>query len=242
VRIFAGAAFAGLFIGWLGPLGTHDIPLGVRVFYGTSISLIGAVIVWPVVGLGLHIGRRRGWPPWLCGLASGLFLSAPIWLLAHQTAPVLWLGHAPPASSEWGSYFEVLIFMLPTGLTAALVIRPPRAAPGLREPPAIDAVARLYRQLPVALGREVLALQAEDHYVRVHTPRGSALLLMRLADAVSDVGGLEGMRVHRSWWVAKDAIGSSRLEGRRLTLALTNGLSVPVTREAAPVLRRAGWL
>ena len=33
--------------------------------------------------------------------------------------------------------------------------------------------------------RTKLALEAEDHYVRVHTLHGSALILMRLADAVT---------------------------------------------------------
>ncbi len=88
----------------------------------------------------------------------------------------------------------------------------------------------------------VLALQGEDHYVRVHTPLGSELLLMRLRDAVTDLEGLAGEQVHRSWWVARGAVAAVRAKGRRLSLTLTNGLEVPVSREAAAKLRRAGWL
>ena len=71
---------------------------------------------------------------------------------------------------------------------------------------------------------------------------GSELLLMRLADAIEELEGLPGERVHRSWWVARGAVGAARANGRRLSLTLTNGLDVPVTRDAASRLRRAGWL
>ena len=94
---------------------------------------------------------------------------------------------------------------------------------------------------PEMADREVLALQGEDHYVRVHTALGSELLLMRLTDAIEELGGLAGERVHRSWWVAREAVRTARPSGRRATLTLANGLEVPVSREATSRLRRAGW-
>ena len=130
--------------------------------------------------------------------------------------------------------------MLPTGLAGGYLAgwwALTSAAP--REP---DPPGRLFVKLPAALGRDILALQAEDHYVRVHTAKGSALLLMRLVDAIEDLGGLEGMRVHRSWWVSRHAISASAMQGRKLLLTLTNGVAAPVTRGTAPALRRAGWL
>ena len=51
-----------------------------------------------------------------------------------------------------------------------------------------------------------IALQGEDHYVRIHTALGSELVLMRLGDAIQELDGLEGERVHRSWWVARRAV------------------------------------
>ena len=65
---------------------------------------------------------------------------------------------------------------------------------------------------------------------------------MRLGDAIEKLDGLPGERVHRSWWVAREAVGAVRVNGRRLSLTLTNGLEVPVSREASTRLRRAGWL
>ena len=62
-------------------------------------------------------------------------------------------------------------------------------------------------RLPLRLrGATIRAVQAEDHYLRLHTDRGSDLILMRLSDAVSELEGLEGARTHRSWWVAREAV------------------------------------
>ena len=64
---------------------------------------------------------------------------------------------------------------------------------------------------------------------------------MRLGDAIEEIEGVAGERVHRSWWVARQAVEASRPLGRRLSLTLTSGLEVPVSREAASRLRRLGW-
>ena len=64
---------------------------------------------------------------------------------------------------------------------------------------------------------------------------------MRLADAVAELEGLEGAQVHRSWWVARDAVvGVTRGDGRA-TLTLKGGVTAPVSRRYAPALRKAGW-
>lgn len=100
---------------------------------------------------------------------------------------------------------------------------------------------RLFDRLPAGFG-EILALQAEDHYVRVHARTGSALILIRLADAIAELDGLEGLQVHRSWWVAKGAVAEAKPEGRRMSLMLTNGAEAPVTRENVALLKEKGWV
>jgi len=96
--------------------------------------------------------------------------------------------------------------------------------------------------MPAALrGAELFAIEAEDHYLRLHTDRGSALILMPLSEAVTQLGGADGLRTHRSWWVSRAAvIGAARGKGRA-RLSLKNGLKAPVSRTYAPDLRRAGW-
>ncbi|RZJ40739.1 MAG: LytTR family transcriptional regulator, partial [Brevundimonas sp.] len=104
------------------------------------------------------------------------------------------------------------------------------------------APSRFLDRLPPKLrGATIRAVQSEDHYLRLHTDRGSDLILMRLSDALSELEGLEGAQTHRSWWVARHAVRSvSRGEGRA-TLTLDDGLEVPVSRRYARALREAGW-
>lgn len=82
----------------------------------------------------------------------------------------------------------------------------------------------------------------EDHYVRVHTPRGSALVLMSLGQAMAGLKDLEGAQTHRSWWVARKAVEGWLEDGRNLRLKLTGGLEAPVSRARIARLRDEGWL
>lgn len=85
-------------------------------------------------------------------------------------------------------------------------------------------------KLPAALRRDILALEAEDDYVRVHTLHGSALILMRLADAVAVIDPRLGLRVHRSWWVAKDGVRALERTPGRAIARLVDDTAVPISR------------
>lgn len=89
---------------------------------------------------------------------------------------------------------------------------------------------------------DVLALQMEDHYIRVHRPEGSQLVLMPLGQGIAALGGLEGLRTHRSWWVARAAVADVQGTPRAMKLKLHNGLEAPVARSAVTSLRQAGWI
>ena len=103
--------------------------------------------------------------------------------------------------------------------------------------------AKFLERLPLKLrGGEVWAVEAEDHYLRLHTSKGQDLILMRLADAISELEGIEGAQVHRSWWVARDAIADARRGDGRATLTLKDGAEAPVSRTYARLLRERGWI
>lgn len=85
----------------------------------------------------------------------------------------------------------------------------------------------------------LLALEADGHYLHVHTDAGSELVLYRLSDAIRELGSQAGAQVHRSWWVAADAVSAER---RRDSLKLRNGLEVPVSRSYRLAARERGWL
>ena len=75
----------------------------------------------------------------------------------------------------------------------------------------------------------------------LHTSRGSDLILMRLADALAELEGIEGSQTHRSWWVAKAAVSGAKRGDGRAVLTLRNGVEAPVSRSYAGALREAGW-
>lgn len=75
---------------------------------------------------------------------------------------------------------------------------------------------------------DIAALEAEDHYVRVHTETDSELIHYRFADAVNEQGGQDGMQVHRSFWVSKDHIESMVRRGRSFDIVLKGGKRIPV--------------
>ena len=99
--------------------------------------------------------------------------------------------------------------------------------------------ARPSPEPPAKFGREVICLQMEDHYVRAHTEVGSALHLMTLSDAMARTSR-PGLQVHRSWWVARDAVATVLRDGRSVRLKLLNGLEVPVARRSVTHLKAAG--
>jgi DNA-binding LytR/AlgR family response regulator len=94
--------------------------------------------------------------------------------------------------------------------------------------------------LPFHLGSEVVSLQAEDHYVRVVTDKGNALVRYRFADALAEVRGLPGIQVHRSHWVAVRAVERVRTDAKGHRLVLNDGSEVPVSRSNVGVLKAAG--
>jgi DNA-binding LytR/AlgR family response regulator len=102
--------------------------------------------------------------------------------------------------------------------------------------------AKLAQRLPGRLGSDILCLQMEDHYVRVHTSLGQEMILMRMRDAIAEMAGIEGTQVHRSWWVARHAVATVKRDGKTATLTLSTKVEVPVARDRVADLKAAGWL
>jgi hypothetical protein len=104
-----------------------------------------------------------------------------------------------------------------------------------------DGPSLSIKPVATSLGGDVLALQMEDHYVRVHRSAGSELILMPLSRAIDSVEA-EGLRTHRSWWVASHAVAAVEGNARSMRLRLSNGLVAPVARSAITHLKTAGWI
>lgn len=125
----------------------------------------------------------------------------------------------------------------------------PSAPAGQPAEPAADAApvlppipALLAEKLPPGLraGR-LIAIEAEDHYLRIHTDLGSDLVLMRMIDACALLGEPLGARVHRSWWVARAAVQARVRREGRTELVLPGGLAAPVSRTMRATIDTPEW-
>src|SRR5690606_23711142 len=140
------------------------------------------------------------------------------------------------------AHFLAPVAFITLVLSAVNIFRDRKQPVATHAPPPGAAAARFLDRLPAKLRRaRLVAVQSEDHYLRLHTDRGSDLILMRLADALGELEGLEGAQTHRSWWVARDAVASVVRGDGRAVLTLEGGLVVPVSRRYAKALRDAGW-
>mgnify|MGYP001809811097 CR=1 FL=1 len=230
------ALIAGVFLALTGAFETGGVPLLVRLLYWTILMATGSVVGVAVSA----VIDRTGWledRPWMQGAVIILALTPPLTVFVWFVTDVLLNGRLRPERID---DYALPVLIITTALTALnyVVQRQPQethAQPGSTPPRFLD------RLPPKLRGAELYAVEAEDHYLRLHTSKGQDLILMRLSDAVAELEGIEGARTHRSWWVAKGAVEGARRGDGRATLTLKGGAEAPVSRAYAGALRTAGW-
>ena len=89
---------------------------------------------------------------------------------------------------------------------------------------------RFFERIPKHLGRDLISLNSQDHYVKVTTSMGSELILMRLSDAIMELEGFDGLQPHRSWWIAKKHVKQIKTVNNKKSIELSNGELVPISR------------
>jgi hypothetical protein len=235
-RDLALAAFMAVFFTLIGPFGSYAEPLPRRFAQCVAYSFIGLPVWAPCFRILLWLAERRNIPQLIARPLAALIVTGPV-ALAVWLVAILGGGRTPP--NPLSIWLQVSAIALPVALASALLRQ---RAPPPSPDPAADQPPRLHARLPAAVDAPILALQGEDHYVRVHTQKGSALILMRMSDAIAELDGQPGLQVHRSWWVARAAVAGAAKTGRRAEITLSNGLSVPVARNAMPQARAAGYL
>jgi DNA-binding LytR/AlgR family response regulator len=78
---------------------------------------------------------------------------------------------------------------------------------------------------------DILSFSANDHYLDVVTSKGASLIRISFSDAVSMMNTNDGIQVHRSHWVSRNAISSiERQNGSNHVVILTNGTQFPIAR------------
>ena len=246
-RRLALASCACVFLAFSGAFGSGAAPWPMRLAFWAITVGAGSVI-------GNALGHLFEWmsvlerTPWRTGAVMTLAVAAPLTGVAFAASDLMFAHGRLGASDLPGFAGPALV------ITAALVAlnlslgrRPTfthaEAPPPANAPPEPAPAVRFLARLPPKLrGAQLHAVEAQDHYLRLHTSRGSDLILLRLADAVAELEGIEGAQTHRSWWVARDAVVTARRRDGRHVLELEAGIEAPVSRTFAGALRAAGWL
>jgi hypothetical protein len=233
------AATVGVFLSFVGAMNTGELPMMTRLIYWVPLMLAGGVLGHGMALLVAKIPMARV-NLWIFGAILSLALALPatfaVW---GYTSWVL--GAWMPLQNLPMLFGSVLVMCCAMTALMIVVSRPGRVthAPA---PGAPASAVRFMERLPAKLkGAAIYAVSSEDHYLRLHTSKGADLILMRLADAISELEGLEGAQTHRSWWVAREAVESTRRDGERVTLLLKGGAEAPVSRPNVRALRDAGW-
>lgn len=237
---FAIATAIGVFLAAIGPYGSYlNGPFWQRLLFQLPCSWVGLAMIGAGVRLALA-WFGRGPLLWVAIAGVAAVAMGPITLLNILLAHALWpfLSHyMTPA--KW--YVEGLLIAEPVSFAFAyLGLRRDERASQQAEAEASAAV-RPNLGLLAARPQDVLCLQMEDHYVRVHTAQASHLVLATFGQAQEALAGASGLRVHRSWWVADNAVAAAERDGRNLRLVLVNGVKAPVARSSVADVRARGW-
>lgn len=86
-----------------------------------------------------------------------------------------------------------------------------------------------HKRLAPKIGRDIVSASMQDHYVEVTTALGKDMILIRFSDALDELEGLAGARVHRSHWVAAAHLERLAKDGARHRAVLSDGRSLPVS-------------
>ncbi|RMB04934.1 LytTR family transcriptional regulator [Eilatimonas milleporae] len=241
---------AGTLLAMSGLYGTDSLGWPLVWLYWVVLLSLG---VW--FGMGIRqqlisaLPRRTPWA--VHWLAVSLTLTVPMTGLVAlaQTA----IGF--PVSPEMLANFAFKVFVVVLGVTGTRLLAigtlPVSDREVMTELAPTGAITeditgtvppRFARRLPPKLrGATIWALSAEDHYVRVYTSKGDDLVLIRLTDAIDEMAGVEGLRTHRSWWVAQSGIDTAQRRTQGSVIVLKNGVKAPVARSRIPAIQAQGW-
>ncbi len=233
-----------------GPFGTFIFTnWAMRAFYWTMVISFGVLAGYSSLAVSLAlVGRRR---PMLLDIVMIAIMSVTfsplLWIFTRLVHPA-GAQNAPPLLTFAG-YVTLCIGITVLGRRFLPGFEPntyeflPTPRPG----PAVAALQRseprLMRRLPETMQGRVLRISARDHFVQVVTETGTETLRMRLADAISEMEPITGFRVHRSHWVAENAVTRiDREDTNKMFVLLDNSDRIPISRNYRAKLKEAGLI
>lgn len=227
---------------WVAHIG---VGLGFAVLAARGVSSVAALAAWP------SLAKLS-----LAGLV-GLVMFAPAAVgLEHWLPQGSDLDPVDDVLDRWdqqGGVFAILAEMLQVGpvYMATWLILNLRPIVTIGMPPpatkndeiAESAVAQdpqpsraWLDTLPALIGRDVVSVSSDLHYLHVMTVRGRITVLGNLSSVDQELAGL-GSRIHRSHWVADRHIRRISRSARGWLCELSDGRRLPISRRRAAEIR-----
>lgn len=218
------------------PFGTGATALPMRALYWTA-CIFSAMVLSNLIITSAHRSPRLDvLPNWAKNLVGALVFAA-IYAGVLVALTRLFFGNAPSIPG----YVELFLYSAPIAIAVAFVVELFREnAPDQQR--ATSPSDRFFKRLKPALGRDLICLSMQDHYVEVRTALGAQLVLMRFADALEELTDQPGWRIHRSHWVAEAGVADIKRDGGKTMVVTTDGAELPVSRTYLPTLRDDGVL
>ncbi len=198
-RFIAALVAVWLICSVVAPFGTgQTLSLGARILYWFAVTAI-SFSVSAIVSVSLIRNPAMDrFHRLLPVVAGALLIGLSIGVLVWQLNRMIW-GDVPELPRLW-SYFGMTV---PIALVVAFAIafgRQGYDSVSVTESAATESP--FLRRLPQYLGKRLISVSVNDHYVEAVTNRGKHLVLMRFGDALDELRDAGGMQVHRSHWIA----------------------------------------
>ena len=220
-------------------------PLMSLAYWLTHVFLALAILAGVQAGL-QRIAWLDGVSPWLIVLLAGLlgaFMFTPAaygldWVFptVDDEDDLLAKTILAELTDEFGDI--ILPFLLIwTGLNATRLLQIESGSSLSQDAPEAAEHDHFWSLIPAKLGRDLIAMSSELHYLRIYTPEGNTLILHAFGRALDYLDGVDGMRIHRSHWIATDHVQALRRDGEKVICQLDNGIELPVSRPYRSELR-----
>lgn len=215
--------FLSLIIGIAGPFGSYiTMSLFERILYwGFMIGL--SIVMITAIRSALILNRPQ-WSYWKIATVASLILA-----ITYSAVIYYFTIHVFRLDQSMMPDFILLVWVVFLISIAMHAIRYFTIETAMKRD---NAAPRIMERIPEEKRGRVIRISARDHFVDVFTENGMHTIRMRFADAVNETeDGARGFCVHRSHWVAEDAIVDARKKNGRISVFLRDGSVVPVSRK-----------
>ena len=216
----------------VGPFGTYEImTLAERFVFWTTVMIGVGFFMHVAITFALVAPALAPWPRVLRIALGSAVAAIPGAAIVEFTYEVF-----APNGVNSGSLIQTWVQVTLLGTLIGIVEYVDWRGKPSEETPLREIA--FHKRLSPDVGTDIVSLSMHDHYVEVTTTHGKDMILMRLSDALRELDGLPGARIHRSHWVALAHLEGLSTQGHRNWVRLSDGRELSVSKTYLPEVRK----